>query len=146
MRLRKFTDLALRVVIRLAVAEETEVPTTKEVANSIAASYTHTVKVVSRLQSLGVLETRRGRGGGLELTALGRTASVGWLVRELEGQGDVVGCEDSPPCSLRGVCRLRGALRKAQEAFYTSLDPLTVQGLVGRSDQLALLQVLPPRT
>ncbi|MEU3923445.1 nitric oxide-sensing transcriptional repressor NsrR, partial [Streptomyces sp. NPDC029004] len=72
---------------------------------------------------------RRGRGGGLALTSLGRRASVGWLVRELEGEDEVVACDD-PPCPLRGACRLRRALRDAQEAFYATLDPLTVTDLV----------------
>ncbi|MGW8625097.1 transcriptional regulator, partial [Streptomyces albidoflavus] len=31
---------------------------------------------------------------------------------------------------LRSGCRLRGALRRAQEAFYATLDPVTVTELV----------------
>jgi Rrf2 family nitric oxide-sensitive transcriptional repressor len=91
---------------------------------------THMAKAITRLQHLGVLEARRGRGGGLALTDLGRHASVGWLVRELEGEGEVVACEGDSPCPLRGACRLRRALRDAQEAFYATLDPLTVADLV----------------
>ncbi|MEE1941234.1 Rrf2 family transcriptional regulator [Streptomyces sp. TRM 70361] len=147
MRLTKFTDLALRVVMRLAVLDEAETPTSQEVADSVAAPYTHVSKVVSRLRHLGVLEARRGRGGGLRLTPLGRTASVGWLVRGLEGAGDVVGCEDTAaPCPLRGGCRLRSALREAQEAFYAALDPLTVRDLVGDTARPVLVRLLtgPP--
>ncbi len=130
MRLTKFTDLALRAVMRLAVAEQDATLTTREVAEAMDVPYTHMAKVISRLQRLGVVEARRGRGGGLGLTGLGRKASVGWLVRELEGEGEVVACEGDPPCPLRGACRLRRALRDAQEAFYAALDPLTVSDLV----------------
>ncbi|AXI77842.1 RrF2 family transcriptional regulator [Peterkaempfera bronchialis] len=130
MRLTKFTDLALRTVMRLAVAEQGEPLTTKEVAEAVAAPYTHTAKAVARLQHLGVLEARRGRGGGLELTGFGQRASVGWLVRALEGDEEVVACEGETPCPLRGACRLRGALRTAQQSFYAALDELTVQDLV----------------
>ncbi|GAA1021771.1 HTH-type transcriptional repressor NsrR [Acrocarpospora pleiomorpha] len=144
MRLTKFTDLALRVTMRLAVVDGTTTPTSREVAESVAASYTHIAKVVSRLQHLGVVEAKRGRGGGLEITSAGRRASVGWLVRELEGPGDVVGCEDAPPCPLRGACRLRGALREAQEAFYAALDPLTIQDLVSGPTRPVLVQLLTP--
>ncbi|GAA2760928.1 nitric oxide-sensing transcriptional repressor NsrR [Actinopolymorpha rutila] len=133
------TDLALRVVMRLAVADgdrngdsgATSMPTTREVADAVAVPYTHAAKVVTRLQHLGVVEARRGRNGGLTLTEAGRSSSVGWLVRELEGVRDVVGCEDDPPCPLRSACRLRSLLRKAQEAFYSTLDPVTVEDLVG---------------
>ncbi|MFD9595876.1 RrF2 family transcriptional regulator [Kitasatospora sp. NPDC059973] len=131
MRLTKSTDIALRIAMRLAVLDEDANPTTREVAESVGVPYTHAAKVVSRLQHLGAVKARRGRGGGLALTSAGRTGSLGVLVRELEGVGDVVGCEDEPPCPLRAACRLRGALRTAQEAFFASLDPLSIDDLVG---------------
>ncbi|WDT89214.1 Rrf2 family transcriptional regulator [Streptomyces sp. SCSIO-PteL053] len=129
MRLTRFTDVALRVLMRLAVAEDTEAPTTREVAATMRVPYTHAAKVVARLQHLGLLDARRGRGGGLTLTAAGRSASIGSLVRELEGPEEVVECEGDTPCP-RSACRLRGALRGAQEAFYAALDPITVPDLV----------------
>ncbi|MGW1149661.1 RrF2 family transcriptional regulator [Streptomyces rubiginosohelvolus] len=130
MRLTRFTDVALRVLMRLAVAEGTEAPTTREVAATMRVPYTHAAKVVARLQHLGLLDARRGRGGGLTLTSAGRSASIGSVVRELEGPEEVVECEGGTPCPLRSACRLRGALRGAQEAFYAALDPITVTDLV----------------
>ncbi|GJF34216.1 HTH-type transcriptional repressor NsrR [Kitasatospora sp. NE20-6] len=130
MRLTKSTDIALRIAMRLAVLDEASNPTTREVAAAVDVPFTHAAKVVSRLQHLGVVEARRGRSGGLALTLAGRTGSLGALLRELEGVGDVVGCEDDPPCPLRAACRLRGVLRQAQEAFYAVLDPLSVEDLV----------------
>ncbi|MDF6044812.1 Rrf2 family transcriptional regulator [Streptomyces sp. JH14] len=130
MRLTRFTDVALRVLMRLAVVTDEDPPTTREVAATMQVPYTHAAKVVARLQHLGLVEARRGRGGGLTLTGSGRSASIGGLVRELEGPGDVVECEGSTPCPLRSACRLRGALHRAQEAFYASLDPITVADLV----------------
>jgi len=130
-RLTKFTDLALRSVMRLAVVRDGDDPlTTREVAEVMSVPYTHAAKAITRLQHLGVVEARRGRGGGLALTGLGRRSSVGWLVRVPDGAGEVVACEGETPCPLRGACRLRGALRAAQEAFYGALDPLTVADLV----------------
>ena len=130
MRLTKGTDLALRIAMRLAVLDGETAPTTREVADAMAVPYTHAAKVVTRLQHLGMVDARRGRGGGLTLTQAGRTGSLGRLVRELEGVGDVVGCDDDPPCPLRSACRLRSALRKAQDAFYATLDPITIEDLV----------------
>ncbi|MBC2867356.1 Rrf2 family transcriptional regulator [Streptomyces mexicanus] len=129
MRLLRSTDMALRVLMRLAVAGETS-PTTREVAADMGVPYTHAAKVVAELQHRGLVETRRGRGGGLSLTEAGRGASVGRIVRALEGEGDVADCEGATPCPLNADCRLRGALRRAQEAFYASLDPLTVADMV----------------
>lgn len=130
MRLTRFTDVALRVLMRLAVVENEDAPTTREVAATMQVPYSHAAKVVARLQHLGLVEARRGRGGGLTLTAAGRSASVGGIVRELEGPDDVVECEGTTPCPLRSDCRLRNALRAASEAFHASLDPLTVAELI----------------
>ncbi|WAL95148.1 RrF2 family transcriptional regulator [Streptomyces sp. Je 1-369] len=131
MRLMRSTDLALRTLMRLAVVDGADdTPTTREVAADMAVPYTHETKVVAELQKMGLLEARRGRGGGLALTEAGRRASVGAVVRSFEGTGDVVDCESGMPCPLNSACRLRDALRKAQEAFYASLDPLTVADMV----------------
>ncbi|MEV7804415.1 Rrf2 family transcriptional regulator [Microbispora sp. NPDC088329] len=142
MRLTKFTDLALRVTMRLAVLEPGASLTTRQVAEAMAIPYNHTAKAIARLQHLGVVEARRGRGGGLELTGFGRTASIGWLVRELEGEEEVVTCEGETPCPLRAACSLRGALRAAQQAFYASLDPITVDQLVSSPSRPVLLTLI----
>jgi len=138
MRLLRSTDLALRVLMRLAVAGEST-PTTREVAADMHVPYTHAAKVVAELQHMALLDARRGRGGGLSLTAKGRTASVGALVRAFEGDGEVVDCEGASPCPLNSACRLRSALRQAQEAFFASLDPLTVADIVAEPTGALLL-------
>lgn len=143
MRLTKRTDLALRIVMRLAVLDEGAAPTTREVAEAVGAPYSHAAKIVTRLRSLGVVHTHRGRGGGLALTATSRTDSLGRLVRELEGTGDVAGCEESPPCPLRSACRLRAALRAAQEAFCAALDPISIADLIADPTGRLLLRLSP---
>ncbi|MFI5682433.1 Rrf2 family transcriptional regulator [Streptomyces sp. NPDC051636] len=143
MRLLRSTDLALRVLMRLAVAGEAS-PTTREVAGDMDVPYTHLAKVVAELQHMGLLDARRGRGGGLTLTGKGRAASVGAVVRAFEGDGDVVDCEGATPCPLNSACRLRGALRRAQEAFYAALDPLTVADMVTDPTGPLLLQISRP--
>ncbi|MEU9830165.1 Rrf2 family transcriptional regulator [Streptosporangium sp. NPDC048047] len=146
MRLTAFTDISLRIVMRLAVADGEEQPATRSVAEVLAVPYTHAAKAVARLSEMGLVDTRRGRGGGLRLTGAGHRASVGAIVRALEGDGDVVGCEDAVPCPLRAACRLRGALARAREAFYAALDPVTIDELVTEPTGPVLLGLLPPRT
>ncbi|MER5480679.1 Rrf2 family transcriptional regulator [Streptomyces sp. NPDC002734] len=145
MRLLRSTDLALRVLMRLATVPEDATPTTREVAEAVAVPYTHTTKVVAELQRMGLVDARRGRGGGLSLTAAGRTASVGAVVRAFEGDGEVVDCEGgATPCPVLPACRLRGALREAQEAFFASLDPLIVSDMVTTPAGPLLLTLAPP--
>ncbi|TQF65910.1 Rrf2 family transcriptional regulator [Rhodococcus spelaei] len=141
MQLTRFTDLGLRVMMRLAVSPGGGGLTTSQVADQMAIPYTHTTKVVLRLRELGMVEARRGRGGGLTITDRARSTSIGWLARELEGEGEVVTCEGTTPCPLRSACRLRGALRRAQDAFYASLDGVTVDDLVSAPNTVTLLSL-----
>lgn len=133
MRLTRFTDLALRVLMRLAVADEGDreaPPTTREVAETMRVPYTHTAKVVARLQHLGLVEARRGAAAGSRSPrrAAGRR-SAGWSAN---WRARATWSSARGPCRARSTRRrrLRGALRRAQEAFCASLDPLTVADLV----------------
>ncbi len=125
--------------MRLAVAESGERPSSREVANQLSVSYTHMTKVITRLGELGIVDAHRGRNGGLAITDLGRTATVGWLVRRLEGLDEVVECDGPNPCPLRKACSLRSRLRQAQEAFYSSLDTVTIDDLAQPPTVNALL-------
>ncbi|MCP2318060.1 transcriptional regulator, BadM/Rrf2 family [Nocardia amikacinitolerans] len=142
MQLTRFTDLGLRVVMRLAVVGDGDRPGSREIADELAVSYAHVAKVITRLGELGVVDARRGRSGGLAITELGRTASVGWLVRRLEGEAEVVECDGATPCPLRSGCLLRSALRRAQEAFFESLDTITIEDLT-RTPTRTVLLALP---
>jgi len=142
-RLTKGTDLALRIMMRLAVLDDSEAVTTRAVADAVDAPRSHAAKIVTRLRDLGVVEVQRGRRGGLTLTPGGHTGSLGALVRTLEGEGDVADCTAGTPCPLRHACRLRTALRDAQEAFYAALDPLTVDDLTTEPSRQVLLSLSP---
>ncbi|MBY8882432.1 RrF2 family transcriptional regulator [Actinacidiphila acidipaludis] len=144
MQLTKYTDLALRAAMRLAVADGRELLTTKEIAEAMRVPYTHTAKAIAHLRHLGVVEARRGRGGGLALTEQGRRSRVGELIRTLEGDRESVTCEGANPCPLAGGCRLRHALREAQQAYYASLDRFTIQDLVASPTGPVLLSLAGP--
>lgn len=142
MQLTRFTDLGLRALMLLAAGEnDGQRVTTRQIATSAGASENHIAKAVSRLVELGLVNARRGRVGGLSLTDAGRSVSIGRLVRELEGDREVIDCEQSA-CPLIAGCRLRRALAEAKEAFYAELDRYTVTDLV-RSPALPLLQISP---
>ncbi|MFF5083493.1 RrF2 family transcriptional regulator [Actinoplanes sp. NPDC000266] len=127
MRLNRSTDISLRILMLGAVGDD--LLTIDHLAESLNVPRHHLAKVVQKLQRMGLLETVRGRNGGVRLATAARDASIGAVVRELEGATEVVDCEGETACPLSRGCRLRGALRKAQEAFYAALDPLSVGDL-----------------
>ena len=131
MQLTRFTDLGLRTMMLLATGDTTDRRVTiRTVATAAGASEHHIAKAVARLVDLDMVAARRGRIGGLSLTDAGRTVSVGWLIRRLEGDQEVIECVGATPCPLLAGCRLRRALADAKEAFYRELDRHTVDDLV----------------
>lgn len=119
--------------------------TTRTIAAGAAASEHHIAKAVARLADLGMVNARRGRVGGLELTDDGRHVSIGWLIRRLEGDREVVDCSGETACPLVAGCRLRKALADAKEAFYRELDRYTLADLATPALPLVFLGT-PPKT
>ncbi|WP_405431353.1 RrF2 family transcriptional regulator [Micromonospora sp. NBC_00617] len=139
MRLNRSTDISLRILMLGAACDDRL--TIDELAEALVVPRHHLAKVVQRLQHLGLLETVRGRSGGVRLAATAHSTSIGGLVRELEGETEVADCEGERACPLSQACRLRGALRHAQEAFYATLDPITVADLSAPPARQVLLSL-----
>ena len=145
MQLSRFSDLALRSLMLLAVAHEKgDHLTSAQVARAVNASIGHVQKTISRLVNSGLIKSRRGRNGGLSITEAGLKASVGRVLRDLEGEAEVVECEGTQPCPLAQGCRLRVAFGAAREAFFATLDPLTVVDMVENPTREFLLTASPP--
>ncbi|MFI9011159.1 RrF2 family transcriptional regulator [Actinosynnema sp. NPDC053489] len=141
MHLIRSTDIALRVVMLLAGGGRL---TVGQLADALDVPRHHMAKLVQRLQRHGFVATSRGRAGGVGVPATTLDASVGAVVRALEGEREAVDC-DGPPCPLRGGCHLRGALRTAQQAFLAVLDGVRVRELVAEPAGRVLLDLVPHR-
>lgn len=142
MQLTRFTDLGLRTLMLLSAGESQERRiTTRTIASGANASEHHVAKAVAKLAELGLVNARRGRVGGLVLTDAGRNASIGWVVRELEGDREVIECGGDSPCPLIAACRLRRVLADAKEAFYRELDRYTVADLTADNRLPIVLQL-----
>lgn len=138
MKLTTFTDYSLRVLIYLAAQPEKRA-TISEIARAFDVSENHLTKVVHLLGKNGWLANARGKGGGLELAMPPELVGVGTVVRETEGTAVVAECfaEEGNHCSITQICRLRGVLGEAVEAFYEVLDRYTLADLVQNRQPLA---------
>ena len=121
MKLSLFSDYALRVLMYGALKGESF--QLDEVTDAYGISRNHLAKVVHSLSKLGYLDTRRGRGGGIQLAKLPEEIRIGKLVRQTEDQPAIVECFDAATntCKLNGQCRLKGVLADAMNAFYATL-------------------------
>ncbi|MDO9115547.1 MAG: Rrf2 family transcriptional regulator [Polaromonas sp.] len=138
MKLTAFTDYSLRVLIYLA-AQPQKRATIAEIAASFDVSENHLTKVVHLLGKNGWLANVRGKGGGLELAMPPELVGVGAVVRQTEGAAVVAECfsDEGNHCAITRICRLRGVLGEAVEAFYTVLDRYTLADLVQNRQSLA---------
>ena len=133
MRLTQWTDYALRVLMYCAGQQEREQPVTiSEVAQSHDISRSHLTKIVQELAAQGLLETTRGRGGGMRLMRPAREISVGAVVRVMESDFEMVECFnlENNTCRLSSHCVLKGVLGSATQAYLAVLDGLTLADLV----------------
>ncbi|MGA9525625.1 MAG: Rrf2 family transcriptional regulator [Myxococcaceae bacterium] len=131
MRLTTFSDYTLRVLMYLALDRSRRV-TIAELGTAFGISENHLMKVVQDLSAAGVVETVRGRGGGLRLARASEEIRLGAVIRRSEGEAPLVECMSSHPstCRIAPVCTLKGVLSDAFEALYERLDRTTLADLV----------------
>src|SRR2546423_8223453 len=91
MQLTLFSDYSLRLGLYLATHPERLV-SIAEVSRAYDISRAHLVKVVQRLTELGVVQTVRGRRGGVRLARPPQDIVLGALVRATEPHFDLVEC------------------------------------------------------
>jgi Rrf2 family transcriptional regulator, nitric oxide-sensitive transcriptional repressor len=135
MRLTRYTDYALRVLIYLALHAE-RLCTIPEIANAYGISQNHLTKVAHDLGKAGLVESARGRLGGLRLAKPAAMISVGAVVRVMEGEGCMADCDT---CVIVPACSLAQALDTAREAFMASLDAVTLASVARRGGALRRL-------
>ncbi len=132
MRLSEYTDYACRVLMHCA-AHRGELTTIAELAERYGISKNHLMKIVQDLSRKGLLETTRGRGGGVRLGVDPSQLRVGDIIRMTENDLRLVECFDpvNNRCRLMPACRLQHSFNKALEAFLAELDRVTLADLAG---------------
>jgi Rrf2 family nitric oxide-sensitive transcriptional repressor len=150
MRLAEFTDYTLRVLMYCA-ARPQQLVTIGELADHHQVSKNHLMKIVNDLARQGLLQTTRGRGGGLRLMKDAKQIRVGDVVRASETDFRLVECFDpeTNQCTLSPSCRLKALLDEALKAYFKTLDSMTLAELTepapsGASPGDALSRVAAP--
>lgn len=127
MRLTTFTDYGLRMLMRMTSAPGRAF-STAEFADEFGLSRNHLAKIMQHLSRAGLIETRRGGGGGAALARPAAEITLGAVVRLLEEGQPLVEClgAQGNTCTLDGRCRLKSRLRQAEAAFLAELDRTTL--------------------
>lgn len=145
MRLTDYTDYTLRVLMFCA-ANPDRLVTIAELAEHHHLSKNHLMKIVNDLARQGVIETTRGRGGGMRLLKEPTQIVVGEIVRRTETDFRIVECfdEGTNACLLSPTCRLKRVFDAAMQAYFKVLDGVTLADIADTAPSVAPVSRLVP--
>ena len=142
MRLTEFTDHALRLLLYLGQHRD-RIVTVDEIARRYGISRNHLAKVVNELGACGLIDTLRGRSGGMRLARDPRQLRMGEVVRRTEPNFHMVKCfaGEARECPFDADCRLRASLARATAAYLHELDRVTLADLLSPCQDTTLAPI-----
>ena len=130
MRLTRQTNYAIRMLMYCA-ANEGRLSRVTEVAAAYGVSELFLFKILQPLVENRMVETVRGRNGGIRLGKPADAITLFDVVRVTEENFAMAECfEPGSECPLVNDCSLNGALREALDAFFTVLSRYSIKDLV----------------
>ncbi len=143
MRLTRQTNYAIRILMYCA-ANEGRLSRIPEIAAAYTVSELFLFKILQPLVEHGLVETVRGRNGGVRLGKPAAEINLFDVVRVTEENFAMAECfeNDATECPLVDSCALNAALREALNAFFGVLERYTIEDLVkARPNVRALLGI-----
>jgi Rrf2 family iron-responsive transcriptional regulator len=140
MRLTKQTNYAVRILMYCA-ANGDNLSRIPDIAKAYTISELFLFKILQPLTKAGLVETVRGRNGGVRLGRPADKITLFDVVKVTEDSFSMAECfEDGAiDCPLVDSCGLNGALRRALNAFFDVLAEYTIDDLVRSRPQIGVL-------
>lgn len=143
MRLTRQTNYAIRMLMYCAT-NHSRLSRVPDIARSYSVSELFLFKILQPLVAAGLVETVRGRNGGIRLARKARDISLLEIVRTTEDNFSMAECfdDETSDCPLIGGCALNAALHEALNAFFAVLAKYSLEDLAeARTDMLAVLGI-----
>ncbi|NRA85084.1 MAG: Rrf2 family transcriptional regulator [Gammaproteobacteria bacterium] len=140
MQLNRYTDYGLRLLTYLALLPPGQRASIDEISKVYDLSRNHINKIVHQLGKEGIIETKRGKGGGFSLARPPEQINIADMVILLEKSMLIINCQ-TPACRISPVCKLNGILLEAGNAFVASLRKYSLADLV-KDNRQPLIQIL----
>ncbi len=149
MRLTRQTNYAIRILMYCAT-NDGQLSRIPEIAAAYTVSELFLFKILQPLVENGLVETVRGRNGGVRLGKPAEEITLFEVVRVTEDNFSMAECFDSDTadCPLIDSCGLNAALREALGAFFAVLEKHTIADLIAaRPNMREALGIdnIPPR-
>jgi Rrf2 family iron-responsive transcriptional regulator len=146
-RLTRQSNYAIRALVYCAV-NQPGLSRVADIAKAYAISELFLFKLIKPLVENGLLDTVRGRHGGVRLGKPAEDITLLEIIMLTEENFALAECfEDGADCPLIGECDLNSALREALGAFFSVLEGYTVADLAQKKrslrERLGLMMIEP---
>ena len=139
MRLTKQTNYAIRMM--MYCDSNDGLSRVSAIASFYDLSEQFLMKILQTLTKAGLVESVRGRNGGLKLAKESKDIGLGEIVRATEDNFALAECFEAGEtvCPLVSSCGLNQALGEALGAFFKVLDGYTLADLTNNERNLHIL-------
>lgn len=140
MKITKKSEYALRALVQIALTEGGGVVRAKDIADKENMSVKFLEQVLALLKHRGIVETRRGVGGGYILNRRPEDITLAEIIRLVDGPLAPVNCVSEMayvPCGQNEkICALKSVMGDVRLAIIDILEKFTVADLCRRATDL----------
>ncbi|WP_315043323.1 RrF2 family transcriptional regulator [Faucicola mancuniensis] len=142
MRITQYSDYALRTLIYLAVKpDKYSLANIQDIADSYGISKNHLTKIVHQLSRLGLIESMRGKNGGIRLAKNPKDINIGTVLRQTEADFAVVDCFNPLKSTVQPKNQANDEQFSPQKAYFlqnniTDYVPINEKLVVKQVDDL----------
>jgi len=137
MKITKKSEYALRALVQIALKDGEGVVRARDIAEKENMSVKFLEQVLALLKHRGIVETRRGVGGGYVLNHPAESISLAEIIRLVDGPLAPVNCVSEMayvPCGQNEkLCALKSVMGEVRLAIIGVLERITVADLCRRA-------------
>ncbi len=128
---------AMRLMLDLAVNNNGEYITLKDIAKRQEISVKYLEQLITQLNRAGYVKSTRGAQGGYMLAKPAQDYTMGMILRLMEGELMPVSClsDDGEHCDRADICVTQEVWQKIYDAVNQVVDHITLEDLVDRYKQ-----------
>lgn len=140
MRITRKSEYALRALVEIALNDGKGVIRAKDIADKENMSVKFLEQVLSLLKHCGIVETRRGVGGGYVMNRPAETITLAEIIRLVDGPLAPISCVSETayvPCGQNEkLCALKSVMGEVRTVIVNVLEKITIADLCQRSLEL----------
>jgi len=138
MKLTQASDYGMAAVLYLSQRDENHRYSLDEISQATEIPEQFLGKIFQTLVKSGIINSFKGRGGGVSLARSPEYITVAQVIKPLEEEMGLVRClREKEDCPRSSECRASNFWRKTQENFFEILNSTTIKDLIEGGKQNA---------